>query len=136
MARYLGIDYGEKRIGIAMSDELGIIAKALKFIPQSESAIAEIIALADVNRVSAIVVGVPKNMNGTLGPAAEAAIAFADQLKKAAASDVYLWDERLTTCQANRTLLEANVSRKKRKQAVDSMAAQLLLQNYLDRRNM
>lgn len=79
-----------------------------------------------------IVVGLPKNMNGSIGPRGEICIAFADQLRDMLNLPVHLWDERLTTVSAERTLLEADVSRKKRRQVVDKMAASLILQNYLD----
>jgi putative Holliday junction resolvase len=86
------------------------------------------------HEVSEIVVGLPKNMNGSIGPRGEICMAFAEELKQKLNLPVHLWDERLTTVSAERTLLEADVSRKKRQQVVDKLAATLILQNYLDSR--
>ncbi|MMZ63211.1 putative Holliday junction resolvase [compost metagenome] len=90
----------------------------------------------DQNAVEEVVVGLPKNMNGTIGPRGEICMAFADALKDKLQVPVILWDERLTTVSAHRTLIEADVSRKKRKGVVDKMAASLILQNYLDSKSI
>ncbi len=128
--RILGIDYGTKRIGLALSDELGFTAQPLPFVDADKpQQIAEIAAQRGVTR---IVIGIPRNMDGSYGPSADAARQLAQKLKEWMSIPIETWDERLTTSQANRVLVEGNVSRAKRKEKIDSMAAQLLLQSYLD----
>lgn len=128
--RVLGIDYGTKRIGLALSDELGYTAQPLPFVGADKlQEIAETVRQRDVTK---IVVGLPRNMDGSYGPAAEAARQLSEKLRMLVSVPIETWDERLTTTQANRVLTEGNVSREKRKQKVDSMAAQLMLQSYLD----
>lgn len=132
--RILGLDYGDRRIGVAVSDVFGWTAQGLEVVERRRDG-AEMQRIADLVReqeVEEIVVGLPKNMNGSIGPRGEICIEFADKLKEMLELPVHLWDERLTTVSAERTLLEADVSRKKRKQVVDKMAASLILQNYLD----
>lgn len=132
--RIMGLDYGERRIGVAMSDLFGWTAQGLEVIDQKAVAdpMARIAELIKQYEVETIVVGLPKNMNGTVGPSGENCIAFAEMLKQTLSLPVKLWDERLTTVSAERTLLEADVSRRKRKQVIDKMAAAILLQSYLD----
>lgn len=132
--KILGLDYGDARIGVAISDELGWTAQGLEVIERRrEGADLERIAeLVQRHEVEEVVVGLPKNMNGTIGPRGEICKAFAEQLHDMLQIPVHLWDERLTTVSAHRTLIEADVSRKKRKGVVDKMAASLILQNYLD----
>ncbi|GGF91008.1 Holliday junction resolvase RuvX [Paenibacillus aceti] len=132
--KILGLDYGDARIGVAISDELGWTAQGLEVIERRrEGADLERIAeLVQRHEVEEVVVGLPKNMNGTIGPRGEICKAFAEQLHDMLQMPVHLWDERLTTVSAHRTLIEADVSRKKRKGVVDKMAASLILQNYLD----
>ncbi|MFB9327195.1 Holliday junction resolvase RuvX [Paenibacillus aurantiacus] len=132
--RVMGIDYGDRNIGIAVSDAFGWTAQPVKVVQKrrDDGELDEIAALAKENEVSEIVVGLPKNMNGTVGPRGEICIAFAQTLQQKLNLPVHLWDERLTTVAAERTLIEADVSRKKRKLVVDKMAATLILQNYLD----
>jgi putative holliday junction resolvase len=132
--RIMGLDYGERRIGVALSDAFGWTAQGLEVIDRktTKDEFAKIAELVGANEVSSIVVGLPKNMNGTVGPSGENCIAFAEQLKQKLAIPVTLWDERLTTVAAERALLEADVSRQKRKMVIDKMAAAILLQNYLD----
>ncbi|TMV52728.1 Holliday junction resolvase RuvX [Paenibacillus mesophilus] len=134
MARTMGLDYGDKTIGVAVSDEFGWTAQGIEVIRRRkpEDDLERLRQLADEYEVTSIVVGLPKNMNNTIGPRGELCIAFSDTLKDALQMPVMMWDERLTTVSAQRTLLEADVSRKKRKQVVDKMAAALILQNYLD----
>lgn len=117
-----------------MSDLFGWTAQGLEVIDQKVVAdpIGRITELIKQYEVEAIVVGLPKNMNGTIGPSGENCIAFAERLKQILSLPVQLWDERLTTVSAERTLLEADVSRRKRKQVIDKMAAAILLQSYLD----
>jgi putative Holliday junction resolvase len=132
--RILGLDYGDRTIGVALSDELGWTAQGIEVI-RRKSEEYDLERLRQINgqfQVEEIVVGLPKNMNGTLGPRSEASMAFARILVQEFQLPVHLWDERLTTVSATRTLIEADVSRKKRKQVVDKIAAQLILQNYLD----
>jgi putative Holliday junction resolvase len=131
----LGLDLGTRRIGVAVSDELGFTAQPLPTLePRSEDeALAAIRSLLDRYGVREVVVGLPKNMNGTLGPAAEQALAFATRLEEGGLAKVTMWDERLTSRAAERLLIEADVRRSKRKRAVDQMAAVLILQGFLDR---
>ena len=132
--RLMGLDYGDRRIGVAVSDAFGWIAQGLGIVEKrrDNGEVEAIEKLVKEHEVSEIVVGLPKNMNGTIGPRGEICIAFAQQLEQKLNVPVHLWDERLTTVAAERTLLEADVSRKKRKLVVDKMAAALILQNYLD----
>lgn len=132
--RIMGLDYGDRKIGVAVSDLFGWTAQGLEVVERRRDG-AEMERIADLVReyeVEEIVVGLPKNMNGSIGPRGEICIDFADKLKEMLELPVHLWDERLTTVSAERTLIEADVSRKKRKQVVDKMAASLILQNYLD----
>lgn len=134
--RIMGLDYGERRIGVALSDAFGWTAQGAEVIDRKvvKDEVGYIAELAKRNEVEAIVVGLPKNMNGTVGSSGEICMAFAERLKQTLSMPVHLWDERLTTVAAERTLLEADVSRSKRKQVIDKMAAAILLQNYLDSR--
>jgi putative Holliday junction resolvase len=134
--RILGLDYGDRRIGVALSDAFGWTAQGLETIERKREGdeFRRVEALVKEHDVEAIVVGLPKNMNGTIGPRGEICMAFAEELKQKLSMPVHLWDERLTTVAATRTLLEADVSRRKRKLVVDKLAAALLLQNYLDSR--
>ncbi|UVI33715.1 Holliday junction resolvase RuvX [Paenibacillus spongiae] len=132
--RVMGLDYGDRRIGVAVSDAFGWTAQGVGIVEKRRdgSEMETFAKLLQEHEVSEIVVGLPKNMNGTIGPRGEICIAFAQDLQQKLNVPVHLWDERLTTVAAERTLLEADVSRKKRKQVVDKMAATLILQNYLD----
>jgi putative holliday junction resolvase len=132
--RWMGLDYGDKTIGVAVSDELGWTAQGLETIQRRkpENDMDRLEAIMKEYDVTEIIVGLPKNMNNTIGPRGEIAIAFSQDLQQRLNVPVHLWDERLTTVAATRTLLEADVSRKKRKQVIDKMAAQLILQGYMD----
>ncbi|MCM3272851.1 Holliday junction resolvase RuvX [Paenibacillus elgii] len=132
--RLMGLDYGDKTIGVAVSDELGWTAQGLEVIRRTtvERDMARLRELIAQYGVTEIVVGLPKNMNNTIGPRGEICIAFSEQVHETLQLPVHLWDERLTTASAQRTLLEADVSRKKRKQVIDKMAAALILQGYMD----
>ncbi|MEA2086670.1 MAG: Holliday junction resolvase RuvX [Candidatus Caldatribacteriota bacterium] len=136
--RILGIDLGEKRIGISISDELGITAQGLPTI----NAINEIEDLKNIKEiidkygVEKIVLGLPKNMNGSLGKQAQKAISFAEKLKSSFRLPVELEDERLSTSKAEKSLIESDRSRKKRKKVIDKMSAIIILQSFLDRRMM
>ncbi|WHX48012.1 Holliday junction resolvase RuvX [Paenibacillus woosongensis] len=132
--KIMGLDYGDRRIGVAVSDMFGWTAQGVEVIERRREGdeYGRIAELASQHEVEEIVVGLPKNMNGSVGPRGEICKAFAEELRSRIELPVHLWDERLTTVSAQRTLIEADVSRKKRKGIVDKMAAVLILQNYLD----
>lgn len=130
--RYMGLDFGERTIGVAVSDALLLTAQGIKTIRRSKKELEELRAILQDYEVDQIILGYPKNMNGTLGPRAEATEEFAQVLKAEFGLPVTLWDERLSTMGAQRSLLEADVSRAKRKQVIDKMAAVFILQGYLD----
>lgn len=132
--RVLGLDVGDKTIGVALSDEFGWTAQGLEVIRRTkiDEDLTRLMVIIKENNVEQIVVGLPKNMNGTIGPRAELIKEFAEILKQKSSLPIIFWDERLTTVAAERTLIEADVSRKKRKQVIDKMAAMLILQGYLD----
>lgn len=132
--RILALDHGTVRIGVALSDELKMIASPLEFIPAEPFADA-LTRLKDLIRekeVELIVVGMPRNMDGSYGPAAEKVRAFVAALKESITVPIRTWDERLTSTQANRMLIQGGVRREKRKEKVDGMAAAIFLQSYLD----
>jgi putative Holliday junction resolvase len=130
----MAVDYGDARTGIAVSDEMGVLAGEAFIITEwSPEQVAKKIAdAAQTRRVGRIVLGYPKNMNGTLGPRAEKSEALASILRDQFGLDVVLWDERRTTVDAHRILSEAGVSGKKRKGTVDAVAATLILEGYLN----
>lgn len=132
--RIMGLDLGERTIGVAVSDELLWTAQGIKTIRRSAGEMKELTDLIQTYDIEEIVLGYPKNMNGSLGPRTQLTEKFAARLRKAFALPVALWDERLTTAAAERTLLEGDVSRAKRKKVIDKMAAVFILQGYLDRR--
>ena len=132
--RILALDPGTKRIGIALSDELKMIAQPLEFIAAEPFAgvVARLRELIPKKQVELILVGLPRNMDGSYGPAAVRVQDFVAALKGALTVPIRTWDERLTSAQANRVLIQGNVRRDKRKGKVDKMAAAILLQSYLD----
>ena len=130
----LGVDYGSKRIGLAKSDEAEIMAHGIGFIEcrKDSSEIENIRTVIQNEKIRVIVVGHPLNMNGSAGPKAREAEKFAEKLSQAVGIKVILWDERLTSKEAERYLIEANTSRAKRKKKIDQLAAQIMLQGYID----
>lgn len=130
----MGLDVGDKTIGVAVSDELGWTAQGVETIKRQskEKDFARLQELIAQYQVEAIVVGLPKNMNGTIGPRAEMCQSFGKLLQEKTSLPVHMWDERLTTMAAERMLISADVSRQKRKTVIDKMAATLILQGYLD----
>ena len=132
--RILGLDVGSKTIGVAVSDELSLTAQGLTTLKRKvlKQDIKQLLKVIEENGVEKVVVGLPKNMNGSLGPSAEMVISLIGELKKFIDLPVVTWDERLSTVAAQRVLLEADMSRKKRKRVVDKVAAIIILQGYLD----
>ncbi len=132
--RILGLDIGSKRIGVALSDELGYTAQGVETVTYSdpESAADRIQGIAESRGVTEMVIGIPYNMNGTEGPQVRNVREFIERLRKRINVPIHEWDERLTTFAAERVLLEADVSRAKRKKVVDKLAAVLILQGFLD----
>lgn len=134
--RVLALDHGTRRIGVAISDELGMIARPLEFIEAEPFAVFlnRLRHVVAGNDVELVVVGMPRNMDGSYGPAALKVREFTGVLRSALTVPIELWDERLTSVQANQFLSEAAVRGGKRKAKVDAMAAAILLQSYLDHR--
>lgn len=136
--RIIGLDYGSKTVGVAMSDPSGLLASPIETIKREEEVnlkqtVRRIRALCEENEVHTIILGLPKNMNGSLGERAEKTLAFKKRLERDLYQiEILLWDERLTTRQAEQPMLEMGMDRKKRKQVVDQLAAVLILQSYLD----
>ena len=136
--RYLGLDLGTKTLGLALSDELGIIASSYKVIRHNEDYDGLISILKEEiisNRVGELVLGYPKNMNNSIGERAQIALDFEKKLIEAFEIPVHMQDERLTTRQAENILISNDTSRKKRKKVIDSMAATIILQSFLDRKD-
>ncbi len=133
MRKIMGIDYGDARTGVAVSDLLCTIVGSTTVVPSRnrEAAIAQIAAIAAEQNVGQIVVGLPRNMDGTEGPRAEVCRAFAQEVARATGLPVEMWDERRTTVEAHRILSEHNYHGKKRKNTVDAVAASLILEGYL-----
>jgi putative Holliday junction resolvase len=130
--RILGVDFGRVRIGIAVSDELGLLAHPVKTIPASREAVKQIGEIAREKDVERVVVGVPRQMNGSMGEAAAEALAFAEKLRKLLRCEIVTWDERLTTIAANRALRDGGKKTRDSRKIVDQVAAQMILQGYLD----
>ncbi len=135
--RIMGLDYGSKTVGVAISDPLGITAQGIEIIRREKESklrqtLARIEALIKEYQVESIVLGFPKNMNNTIGDRAEKSLAFKEMLEKRTGLEVVMWDERLTTVEANRTLIEGKIRREDRSKYVDMLAAVYILQGYLD----
>lgn len=136
--KYLGLDLGSRTLGIAKSDSMGLIASSYGVIRHQEAysrLIDEVVKLVDLEKIDAIVLGFPKNMNNSIGPKGELSLKFKKELEKKLSIPVYLQDERLSTKSATDLLISGNVSRKGRKKVVDSVAATIILQTYLDKEN-
>ena len=132
--RILGLDIGDRTIGVAISDPLLITAQGITTIRRKgiENDIEELKKICEEYSVDKIVSGLPKNMNGTIGPQGEKVLEFCEIIKSNISLPIIMWDERLTTVSANRAMLEADISRKKRKKIVDKVASTYILQGYLD----
>ena len=139
--RIMGLDYGTKTVGVAVSDPLGITAQAVETITRKEEnklrkTCARIEALIAEYGVERIILGLPKHMNNDIGERAEKALEFRDMLARRTGLEVVMWDERLTTVSAERTLMESGVRRENRKKHIDQIAAVFILQGYLDMLSM
>lgn len=134
MPRIMGLDVGDRTIGVAASDPLGWTAQGIETIIRTniKKDLQRLEELVKNYEVEKFVVGLPKNMNGSIGPQGEKVMEFAERLKKRFNLDIVMWDERLTTVAAEKQLIQADVSRKKRKEVIDKMAAVYILQGYLD----
>ena len=134
MNRYMGLDVGDKTIGVAISDPFFITAQGLYTIERIgiKKDMKEILSLIEKYEITRIVVGLPKNMDNSIGPQSEKVMDFVEKLKRRTRVEVVFHDERLTTVSAERILIEGNVSRKDSKKKIDTVAASYILQNYLD----
>lgn len=135
--RIMGLDYGSKTVGVAISDALKITAQGIETIERKEEnklrkTLARIEALVEEYEVEKIVIGLPKHMNNTIGERAEKSLELKEKLERRTGLPVVMWDERLTTVMAEQVLIESNVRREKRKQYIDKIAAVFILQGYLD----
>lgn len=135
--KIIGLDVGSKTVGIAISDLMGWTAQGLDTLrineEQNELGIEELVDIIKKNQVGTVVIGLPKNMNNSIGFRGEASLQYKEKLQEALPSiEIIMWDERLSTMAAERSLLEADVSRQKRKKVIDKMAAVFILQGYLD----
>lgn len=134
--RYLGLDLGTKTLGLAISDRLGTISSPYKVLRYSnvDNLIKELIEVIEKEKVDELVLGLPKNMNGSLGFAAERSMNFKEKLESVIDIKIHLIDERLSTKEAENILISADVSRKKRKKVIDGMAASIILDTFLNRK--
>ena len=132
--RVLAIDHGTKRMGLAISDELGMIAQPMEFVLAEPFAgfVARLKEIIQEKKVELLLIGLPRNMDGSYGPAVAKVQECIARLKESVAIPIKTWDERLTTTQAHRMLIQTNMRREKRKERVDQVAAAILLQSYLD----
>lgn len=138
--RILGLDYGSRTVGVAVSDPLMLTAQAVETITRKEEnklrrTLARLEVLAKEYEVSEIVLGLPKNMNNTIGDRAEKTMAFGAMVERRTGLKVVYWDERMTTISAERVLMETGIRREHRKEVIDQVAAVFILQGYLDSRN-
>lgn len=133
--RIMSLDFGDKRIGVALSDPMGLTAQGLDVLQRGKSLNEDLMRIKDLaekNEVETVVIGLPRNMDGSMGPQAEKVKKFAQKLAGLLGVQVKFWDERLTTTAAEKLLIQADVSRVRRRKVIDKMAASLILQGYLD----
>jgi len=134
MNRILGLDFGRARIGVAISDELLMLAHPLETIPANEEPASRVAEIVREKQVDHVVAGIPRQMNGQIGTAATEVLEFVEKLRAILPCPVVTWDERLTTAAAHRALREAGKKTRNTRGYVDQVAAQMILQSYLDRR--
>src|SRR5687767_10565822 len=130
--RILGLDLGRARIGVAVSDELGMLAHPVESIPARGDATRRVAEIVQEKNAERVVIGLPRHMNGSIGVGAAEAIAFAEKLRACVACEVVTWDERMTTMAANRALRDSGQKTRNSRGVVDQVAAQMILQGYLD----
>jgi putative Holliday junction resolvase len=130
--RIVGIDLGRARIGVAVSDELGMLAHPVESIPARGDATRRVAEIVQEKNAERVVIGLPRHMNGSIGVGAAEAIAFAEKLRACVACEVVTWDERMTTMAANRALRDSGQKTRNSRGVVDQVAAQMILQGYLD----
>ena len=133
MKPILGIDFGRARIGLAISDDLRVLAHPLETIPANKDSVKRIAEIVQGRKIDKVVVGIPRHMSGEIGKAANEALEFAAKLREQLPCAVESWDERLTTIAANRALSEAGKKTRQTRKFIDQVAAQMILQGYLDR---
>lgn len=138
MKRLIGLDLGSKTVGVAISDPMGMLARTLTTVRFSDydldTACKKVMDICRENGVNEVVLGLPRHMNGDIGESGQMSLDFKEMLLEAGLESVTMWDERLTTVAAQRLLISADVSRKKRKEVIDQVAAVGILQSYLDRK--
>ena len=132
----LGIDFGQVRIGLAISDELRLLAFPLETIPANKDSAKRIAQIVQDRKIDRVVIGIPRHMSGQIGESAQQALDFAAQLQQKLHCPIETWDERLTTVEANRALAAAGKKTRQSRKFVDQVAAQMILQGYLDRENV
>jgi len=132
--RIMGLDIGSRKIGVAISDELGVTAQGLKSIEikSIDNAFGELVDIIKNFKIDKIVIGLPKNMDGSIGRQAEKVLKWIEEFKSKINLPIETWDERLSTVEASKLLIKADLSRKKRKHVIDKLAAVLILQGYID----
>lgn len=137
MTRIMGLDIGDKTIGVALSDPMFLIANPLETIKRKKTSldIEKLLKIIEDNQINLIVVGLPKNMNNSIGPQSMKVMSFVDLLRKQTDKEIVYEDERMTTIQSERVLIDMDVRRENRKKYIDKIAATFILQTYLDRRN-
>ena len=133
MKPILGIDYGRARIGLAISDEIGMLAHPLETVKNTAQAMSRIAAIVKERKIDTVVVGIPKTLSGDHGIAAQEVSKFIEKLRAASPCQIVEWDERLTTAEAQRALRDAGKTTRESRAYVDQIAAQMILQGYLDR---
>ena len=137
MTRIMGLDVGDKTIGVALSDPMFLMAHPIETIKRKKASldIQRLVEIIEKENVETIVVGLPKNMNNSIGPQSMKVMSFVDLLKKQTDKEIIYEDERMTTLQSERVLIDMDVRRENRKKYIDKIAATFILQSYLDRRN-